>query len=171
MYDHPRNDVSPISEIPVINGVGHFAAALGWGVLAGTAALGFWLLIFADFDIDLGEIVGVLLFLSIFVGAFTLAGMVVIGLPTTFILRTVGQENASLYAALGAIAGFLVLAVLFDSPANPEWIYLPASGALAGFACAWRWGRWRERVARTRQETAKRRTSKKRDNPIHCLIH
>ena len=49
---------------------------------------------------------------------------------------------------------------------------LLASGGLAGFAAALRWGRWREALARYRQQLADQEMQpEKRSNPIHDLIH
>ena len=110
---------------------------------------------------------------AIFVAAFSLAGMVLIGLPLTFLLRTIEQETAATYAALGAIAGFLVLAVTFELPrhADLELLWFPAIGAFAGWAAARRWGRWREAVARMRHLQPEEHSAPKRSNPIHDLIH
>lgn len=168
MMAESRESISQVSETPVIDGMYHFAAAIGWGTLTGTAALGLGFMVFAEVGVGLAEIFGGLLFLFAFVGPFTLAGFIVIGLPTTLMLCAIGREYASLYAGVGAIAGFLV----FGIPPDIESLHLfPISGALAGLACAWRWGKWREQVARARQQAPKRQAAEKRNNPIHDLIH
>ena len=173
MYVDPQDRVSEITEFTEWSRSYHFFASLGWSVLAGTAGMMLVLLISARSSLDAGAILGGLVWVAIFVAAFSLAGMVLIGLPLTFLLRTIEQETAATYAALGAIAGFLVLAVTFELPrhAGLELLWFTATGAFAGWAAARRWGRWREAVARMRHLQPEEHSAPKRSNPIHDLIH
>lgn len=173
MTNEPRNDISVISETPVMDGLGHFLVALGWAIIAGTLALAFGLLLIGPLTLDFGGFLAAALFFSVFVGLFTLMGMVAIGLPTTLLLWVLRSEYAALYAGVGAVAGFLILSIGFDAHrlASLEDIVLPASGAAAGLAGAWRWGWWRERVANAKRSGANRYPTDKRDNPIHDLTH
>ena len=175
MTNELQDEISEIPEIteyePGQGGV-HFIAALGWGSLAGTGGLMVAIALLELPGANLADLFGGMIFVSIFVAMFSLAGMVVIGLPVTLLLRAVGEERQVLYAVLGAVAGFAVLAVMMEFPRYgiTEELILPGSGALAGFASAWRWGRWREQVATARQQE-RNAPPEKRDNPIHDLIH
>ncbi|MEM6475366.1 MAG: hypothetical protein AAF687_04300 [Pseudomonadota bacterium] len=173
MAEELHNSVSEITEISVITGVGYFLAAIGWGTVAGTAAIVLWSTASVTSALDFAELLGFMLFLSFFVGTFTLAGMVAIGLPITIILRALKQEDAAHFAIIGAFAGCIAMAVIFEVNwiLDPELVLLLVSGAIAGFACALRWGKWRERVANSRSEKAQKISSGRRSNPIHDLTH
>lgn len=172
----PRHTISESTEITDrsdLIGIGAFFSATGWGTLIGTITLisGFFLT--AAGELDAGELIGAVLLVGLIVGAFTLAGMVLIGLPITVVLRAIWWEPAWLYAALGTIAGFLIIATLLglQSAAKPEFLTLAVSGALAGFAAGLRWGLWRENRSATRWQASSARKSRKRNNPIHDLVY
>lgn len=162
MNEQPQDRVSVISEISVYEGGsngGHFAAALGWGTLVGTLSL-----IAAMFIIALsspqglwmiGSLAALTLIFSIFVGLFTLAGLISIGLPVTLILSISDEEHQLIYAAIGTFSGFAVMLILFGqgSAAGPEELLFAVPGGLAGGAAAWRWGGWREALAISRQNS------------------
>lgn len=173
MNDNPHLLFSGITEETEMAGLDHFLAALSWGILAGTAALMVPMLIASGFDVDLTGIAGALVFVALFVGIFTLASLVVIGLPLTLILSALERESAAVYATAGALAGFTVLAVVFEihRVGDPGMLWLPAIGAFAGSVCALRWGRWREAVARRRAGDRQETPPVRRSNPIHDLIH
>ncbi len=168
----PQVDISEISENSEYAAITNLCAAIGWGASTGTLALLSVLLIEAGADIRAEDVVGGLIFVGAFVAIFTLAGMIAIGLPLTFVLRFVGREHEAIYAASGAIAGFLIIAVLFGGPSSgPEMLWFPLVGAMAGCACAWRWGKWRQRIARIAQDPDKSTEPVRRANPIHDLLH
>ena len=173
MTDKLRNDVSGISETSGITGVGHFLAAIGWGTLAGTAAFSLWLVAVPISAFDMLDVVGFMLFVSFFVSLIAFAGMIAIGLPVTVILRAIGQEYAALYASIGAFAGCIAMAAIFQVSwiLDPELVLLLVSGTIAGFACALRWGKWREQVGKSRNQKARQSGSGRRSNPIHDLTH
>ncbi|MBX7528448.1 hypothetical protein [Qipengyuania vesicularis] len=155
MNEQPQDGVSVISEISVYQGspgVLHFAAALGWGTLAGTLSLTVAIILITLPSTAPGLLSGIV-FLGVIVGLFTLAGMVVIGLPATFILSVVEEEHQFLYAAIGAFSGFAAMMILFGRSSSPgfEELLFAGPGGLAGGASAWRWGGWREALAISRQ--------------------
>ena len=175
MMAQSRDGISENTEMPdmaVTNEGVRFAAAIGWGTLTGTLALMAAIFIQESASVPLVEFFAAMLIFSVFVAGFTFAGMLVIGLPITFALRGLGWEYGWLYAALGAISGFLILAILFDRPANAtsEVLWFSAPGALAGFASALSWGLWREKRSAFRDQRSNH-APEKRDNPIHDLIH
>ena len=86
MCADPQDRVSEITEITEWSRLYHFFASLGWSVLVGTAGIMLVLLISARSSLDAGAILGGLVWVAIFVAAFSLAGMVLIGLPLTFLL-------------------------------------------------------------------------------------
>ena len=156
MSKQPEEGVSGISEIAVYQGISgglHFAAALGWGTLAGTLGLMAAILMLEFPNVRIFEILGGGIFVSIFVGLFTLAGLVVIGLPVTLILLIAEAEHQVLYAFLGVISGFAALLLLVGqgTGAGIEEFLFASAGGLAGFASAWRWGGWREEKAAARE--------------------
>ena len=180
MTEQPQEPISEITETSDIirsKGNSHFAAAMGWGTLVGTGILVTTIL--APLLVPLEGIDGfriglwALVFAVFVVGLFTLSGMLLIGLPVTFLLRAIDCEYRALYAVLGAVAGFTVLAVMMEFPRYGRWeeIILPTSGALAGLASAYRWGRWRQDVAEAKREARRNAQARRRDNPIHDLIH
>ncbi len=164
--------VSENTEMSVISDsdwLSHFVCTVSWGTVVGTMALISQALPSLANHFDLAALLGALLFFGFVVSIFTCGGMLLIGLPITLVLRAFGHEHAWLYAALGTIAGFLVLAVLGSGSSADSSITV--SGAIAGFAAALRWGLWRERRAAIRRQKRASRTSDKRNNPIHDLIH
>ena len=173
MKDEPREPLSVISEASGLAGYFHIFAALGWGTVAGSVSLIAGTHAFADGGALPSNIVDAIVFLGFFVGLFNLAGLIVIGLPTTFVLRAIDKEYALLYATLGLITGFLVFAIPLEIHRLPfpDALLMPLSAAFAGLASAWRWGSWRERCAEARQLTSQQQASEKRDNPIHDLTH
>lgn len=176
MDNQPQQLVSVVSEIPDLvrqPAHFHFVAALFWGTTAATLTV---LLPFAGWDPmqALANIVGGMFFVGIFAGLFTLAGMLAIGLPTTALLRAVNAEHRFAYAAIGGVAGLSITAISFQLPPrfDVEALVFPSAGGLAGFTAALRWGRWREALARYRQQMAEAQEHpRKRSNPIHDLIH
>ncbi|MEL7189144.1 MAG: hypothetical protein AAGK17_06290 [Pseudomonadota bacterium] len=170
-----QNHISEITEISDRPSIFHFGASLGWGTVIGTAALLIVAAVDAGFGLDAKDIGAGIAFFGFFVGLFTVLSMIFIGLPITFLLRVTGYERAAIYSGLGAIAGFAVLAVLFEAPrlGEPESLLMPFAGALAGFSCALRWGMWREKAAlsgqRARQQDPKEPPGK-RANRIHDLL-
>ena len=83
------------------------------------------------------------------------------------LLKVMRCEHALLYAVIGAVAAAPLLSLVFfwDSTrvfdfGEDEWI--PAT--IAGGASAFRWGRWRQRLA------ARAAEDRKRPNPIHDLL-
>jgi len=167
-----RDGVSEITEIPEQANLGHFLAPLVWGTIAGTVTMLIGLGWEAGFDIDLADVGAAVLFVGVFVFLFTFTGFIAIGLPFTLLLRTIGKETVGVYAAIGAIGGFLLIAVIFETHRMGGWdgLWFPVVGALAGIACAYRWGRWRESVAR-RRKVAEETIAQRRSNPIHDLTH
>ena len=176
MTDELRNRISEFPEISEYGGRGggvHFVAALGWGTLAGMIGLAAMLAHLEWPGVNLPELVfGLFLYVAL-VAVFNFAGMVLIGLPTTFVLRALKLEHATLYAILGAISGFLALAFLFDVLWMDDLtrLALPGSGALAGFASAWRWGRWRNRASTEARAALHSEPHERPANPVHDMIH
>ena len=164
-----RQPISEITEMPEGFGLDHFLISVGLGTLVGTLAMLIGLGWEAGFDIDLEEIGAAVLFIGFFVAVFTFIGFVVIGLPTTLLLSAIKKETAANYGVVGALAGFVAIAVIFEVHRTGGWemLWFPAVGALAGFVCAYRWGRWREAVADFRRSIRPTR----RSNPIHDLTH
>lgn len=176
MTEQPHEAISDLSEISdarTSTEGAYFLGSILWGTLTGTLALMALGLSSDPSGIDPVEAIGLAAFLAIFVAGFTLAGMLVIGLPITFLLRALEWEKAWLYATLGAIAGFLFLAIMFERPLSTDLTAMiaPASGGLAGFATALSWGVWREKRAALRHREHFGSAPEKRDNPIHDLIH
>ena len=168
--------ISEISEIPDISFATsghHFLASVCWGALAGTLALMASLLLVMAPATPAGDVIGGAIFIVIFAGLFTLVGMTLVGLPVTALYRAAGAEHRYLYAATGGIAGFVFLVLVFHTPPlhDPEALALAGSGGVAGFAAAWRWGRWREALAALNSLQQGQRRAGKRSNPIHDLIH
>ena len=172
--DEPLDRVSEISEMPVTFAIGHFLASLCWGTLAGSGALLGTLIIASGFDFDMDNIsnsLGILWVVGVIVGIFTLAGLVIIGLPLTLGLRQLKKESAMLYTGIGATAGFLIIAVMFEANTKPEALAFALIGAVAGGACAYRWGRWREELAAQQISAPIEELCDRRTNPIHELTH
>ena len=150
--DHPVSEVTEITDHNLDASGRHFGAAWGWGTVSGTGAMMTTSLVFASTgDGAIGPLAGIVagsLFVGLFTGAITLAGMIVIGLPVTFLLKLLRLENQPLYALLGTMAGAASLAawVGFDALADTAVLFFITPGACAGFAAAWRWGQWREAV-------------------------
>lgn len=168
--DEPLDEVSDISEMPVTFAAGHFLAALCWGTLSGMGVIIAALIIGSGFDFDLDDIsyaIGILGVVGLFVAGFTFAGLVIIGLPLTLVLRRMQMESAALYASIGAITGFLILVTIFAPHDDPLELAFSLIGAVAGGASAYRWGRWRDAIAEHRES----KTPNRRTNPIHDLTH
>ncbi len=176
MAPEPQEQISQFTEISDQQVVGwgwYLTEAVFWGSLAGTVSQ--IVLLIPVFGV---ELIVLLLLLGLPLGFFvaatlTLLGMVFVGLPITAILQALNLERTWLYSALGAIAGFVTLVLLFELPISIDLgsLTLAGSGGLAGLACAYRWGRWRERVAKSRQAERENRAAQRRTNPIHELIH
>ena len=74
-------------------------------------------------------------------------GMLLVGLPVSFILRKLECEDPDAYALAGAMAGFLVpcLPVLIAEGAMGEDVlFFAVPGMVAGATAGFVWGRWRE---------------------------
>ena len=176
MENEPHEPISEISEIPDLLGEPpaiHFGAAVLWGALTGAIAMVVPLAV-ANPENAAATLSAGLYFATIGAGLFTLAGMLVIGLPVTALLKAARAEQRHLYAGIGFIAGFGILAGLLGVSwrYEPESVIFLVAGGLAGFAAALRWGRWREALARYRQQLADEEAQPdKRSNPIHDLIH
>lgn len=176
MNNEMRELSSEISEIPDFvrePRYFHFIASVGWGMSAATLAV-IVPLALSNPENAAANIGAGILFVGIAAGLLTLAGMLVIGLPVSALLRAAKAEHRFLYAAIGAIAGVAATVMLFRMPLrfDEEFFWFSSIGGFAGFATALRWGRWREALARYRQrptEAAPQRA--KRSNPIHDLIH
>ena len=174
MAPEPQEIISEITENPVITvfvPIWHFVAAVFWGVLAGSLAIliGFGVPPITPIESLLSD----LWFTGFIVTVFTFLGMLMIGVPVTWVLYLLNVEKTAAYAALGAIAGLTVLPLLFADPASLASDLFPAilPGGLAGLATAYRWGRWRERVAKAREAERESLAAQRRTNPIHELIH
>ncbi len=106
-------------------------------------------------------------------GAGTLAGMLVIGLPLTALLRHLRREREGTYGLIGTILGLLLpsLVIIFAHPDSRNLAGLAVGLPLglfcmfAGMATGHTWGGWRERCAIAKRET------RPAPNPIHDLIH
>ena len=172
MGHEPQDRISQIPETsdkPWLSFLRHFVGAWGWGMLSGLAALVVGTPFIRPATWNLYEVAIFTFSMGVFVGIFALGGMLMIGLPLTVLLRAIGKENAAIYAALGFIAGFLIIAIISDFPrhSNREDLLFFAAGTIAGLAAAFRWGRWRQQ----RWAALAQPPSKKRTNPIHDLIH
>ncbi|MEP0392367.1 MAG: hypothetical protein ABJ205_10265 [Erythrobacter sp.] len=169
--DDLQNGVSEITEINEGSGLNQFVVSVGCGILAGTLAMLIGLGLKAGFDTDLANFGAAVVFVGLFVAIFTFMGFVAIGLPITWLLKAMGKETVAVYSATGAITGFLATAVIFEVHRQPtDMLLFPAVGAVAGFACAYPWGRWREGAAQ-RRNVAKEIVAQRRTNPIHDLTH
>ena len=150
--DHPVSEFTEITDYNRGAFARHFSAAWGWGTMSGTGVMLLIFLVFAGTrDGAIGLLAAVVtgwIFIGLFAGAVTLAGLIVIGLPVTFLLKLLRLENQPLYALLGTMAGAASLAawVGFDALDDATALYFITPGACAAFAAAWRWGRWREAV-------------------------
>lgn len=182
----PREDISEISEIAVFDvtqASRNFLAAVGWGGLAGTLAVSIPLLIAGLLRNEGAEILLGVFMIGMLAMLFTLVGMLLIGLPVTVLLRAIGAEHHIAYAVIGATSGFIAMAALFEAHRMhaPEMLLFPGAGAVAGFAAAWRWGRWRDALLVFRMRKAAENEliagpatacdTAKPSNPIHDLIH
>ncbi|XUU61711.1 hypothetical protein ACRAQ6_05425 [Erythrobacter sp. HA6-11] len=169
-----QEQISEITENPVITvlaPIWHFFAAVFWGALAGSMAIliGFGFPPITPIESLLSD----LWFTGLIVTVFTFFGMLMIGLPVTWVIYLLNAEKTAVFAALGAIAGLTVLPLLFADPGSLATDLFPEilPGGLAGLACAYRWGSWRERVAKARQAERANLAAQRRTNPIHELIH
>ncbi|WP_394730552.1 hypothetical protein [Altererythrobacter sp. GH1-8] len=176
MLEEPQERVSEITEISDrrgLSGLGNFIAAWIWGTLAGTASLVAGFAFMEGGVTSMMDLVGGIVAFGIFVGIYAAAGMVLIGLPITALLRAIEMEAAWLYSGFGAFAGLLILWVLFGNSSTDvsEILLFVLPGMLAGLASAYRWGRWREGIAKARQTERENLEAQKRTNPIHDLIH
>jgi hypothetical protein len=172
MTDDSRKDISPNTEITEGFGLHHFLAAVSWGSIAGTGAM-MAMMIVSGLGFDLAAIGTALVFTGFFAGIITLLAMLVIGLPLTLILGAIDRESAVLYASFGSLVGYLVLGLMIGLPSKgqAEALLFPLLGAFAGWACALRWGKWREKCADRRLPAPKSTSSSRRNNPVHDLIH
>lgn len=101
-------------------------------------------------------------------GAGTLAGMLLIGLPATFIFAQYPPERSGQYKALGLIGGLLLpgAVMLAFGSTTLELLYgggvLGLFGAFAGLTAGTIWGDWREQGAPEPEG--------QHPNPIHDLL-
>ncbi len=168
MTADPRDRVSGITEIPK-DGFGpnarNFASAWGWGTAAFAILLPIGMI--ADGASVSGFLGGMLL--CGFVGAlFVIVGLLLIGLPTTLLLKAADWEMAALYGLIGALAGAASIALLFSGELYTDnaLSIFAGVGGIAGGATAYRWGRWREAKQSIRNNAAE-----KPNNPFHDMIH
>lgn len=152
--------------------VAAFFRALGAGTLIGGVP---WLIVTVPFGLGFfayGEIGGgvtVIAMPLVVAGVVTLLAMTVFGLPLTAFLAEHGEECPRRYELAGAVSGFCIpLTVLIAtsdiSVLAQGFAYLfAANGALAGFAAAASWGRYRQRRATPAAEVDT-------PNPIHDLL-
>ena len=176
MAPEPQELISEITEMSDSN-VGdwgrHMAAAVGWGTAAGSLAQVAVIAFLEGGDIALDDLLGIMAVIALFAGIFSLVGMTIVGLPMTLLLSSITREHLWLYSFSGAVAGFLILAIFFGLLRNlaPDLLIFTGTGGIAGLACAYRWGRWRERMAKARQTARAELEAQRRTNPIHDLIH
>lgn len=132
----------------ITQGIVRFLLAVLLGTLAGVIVLFGWIAL-VEGDISWEDVPAGLLFLTTFTALFTGAGMVVIGLPVTVLLAWRRWEQAWVYALLGTLAGFIAtaLAIGLDKLNLGDGLVMPITGAIAGLAASYSWGRWRERSA------------------------
>ncbi|MCL6249772.1 hypothetical protein M3P36_01745 [Altererythrobacter sp. KTW20L] len=77
-------------------------------------------------------------------------GMVVIGLPTSFILRKLECEDPLVYGLAGALAGFLVpclLGFILERTISEGTLFFAFPGLVAGGTAGFVWGRGLQRAA------------------------
>lgn len=168
------SDNPEITDILGNDGRGNFCAALGWGTAAGTATILVAVVAVSPLPhVISGYFAMLLVIVSLVAGVLTLVGMLVVGLPLTLSLRAFGAEYVGFYAALGAGAGFVMMALLSGRPGlhDPASIVVACAGGLAGLACSYRWGRWRSELARAPRHLLETSSPDKRTNPIHDLLH
>lgn len=151
----------------------NFLAAVGLGGLTATAVMALVMLASLRPPYSAENLFAALFFVGVFAQIFTLIGMLVIGLPVTLVLRLIDAEHRAIYAAIGGIAGFAVLTALSGIEPNDLADGLPflTIGAAAGFVSALRWGSWRSTLAEARRCPSGGPVRRKRDNPIHDLVH
>lgn len=179
MTEQPQESISEVSEIiedhpsrPLVA----FLRAVALGALAGGVP-------YMIFSVPLGvsqttfEDVPFVLWLTfmpvILCGVVTLLSALVIGLPLTVILHKAGEESAGLYTFFGLMFGCLVplATVLVVSGSWEAGAFFTLPGILAGSVAGLSWGRWRQEVAEAKREAQRSAQARKRDNPIHDLIH
>lgn len=176
MIDELHHEVSVNTEttdISIASGAKDFAAALSWGTLAGTLPImGSVLLELGPYHAAGAFLLGITLIAGLFVSTITLAMMLVVGLPVTWLLHKTQLEHVEVYAVLGTIAGFAVPIIFFYAQSNlhHDDYLISFAGALAGFASALRWGLWRRDLQQSRRNELESRASKKTTNPIHDLL-
>lgn len=169
MIDEPRPYVSEVSEITDGGQALAFVAAVGWGTLAGSLAFGLPLIV-GESNAAPFILVSALL-AAMIIGFCTVAGLALVGLPLTGLLKLAGFEFAALYALSGLLGGLFVTSVVFDIDGFADALTsaILCSGTAAGLASGFRWGRWREAVARRGRDDAA--STEAPANPIHELLH
>ena len=141
-----------------------FARAVGWGSLVGGAP--FMILTIPVALSLLGELAAdnvreaLIIAISplIYAAVPTLAGALLIGLPLTAWLHSMGREGVTIYSLAG-LSGGIAIAFIFafamNGPGSEVWgitAFLAIPSILAGTTTATIWGQWRERAVNARAE-------------------
>lgn len=126
-----------------------FAKAVLWGGVAGGLP---FLLVTVPIGIAIvqdGQAggFGVMLAPLLIAWPTTLGGMVMLGLPITWLLTRSGHERGRFYVLAGLIAGSLPFLMAGLFPDGIGWMAFSIPGGLAGTVAGWHWGRHRDRVA------------------------
>lgn len=180
MTADPREEISEITEIDdriFTAAIRAFLRAVKWGAIAGG---GIWLLMTVPIGVGMaldgeaGPGLGVALMPLAIAGAGSLAGMLLIGLPLTALLRELRNERCATYALVGMIAGFiapsLVVALLenFNPFESSFGLFLGIFGAISGGVAGHVWGSWREQLQPQPEPASAEPTPS--PNPIHDLL-
>lgn len=124
--------------------------SLAKSILAGTAVAAFVVIVilavmFAPFVgsvHDLAQVAGWLGYAAAICFGIVLLGVLLFGLPTTFVLRTFRRESERAYVIAGTTFGFLMPFVFLLLSSAIDGYWLTILGALAGGAAARVW--WRK---------------------------
>jgi len=125
-----------------------FVRAAWWGALAGGGpfmVLTVPVAIGAMDEAAFVEPIYIALLPLLIAGSATLAGLVVIGLPLTWLLHRLRKESRKAYILLGGAAGFALPGVVlgFMEGAMGASVLLGIPGVLAGAVSGYVWGTWR----------------------------
>ena len=183
MTEHMQPPVSEITELSdriVLTSLIQFLRAVACGGLAGS---GIFLIFSVPFGVGIvlkGEPIRGLLVAAFPFGiatAGTFAGMILVGLPVTFLLHRYHREFARGYRTLGGVAGF-ALFMLISFILEGLKIETALAGAvfslfgmLSGAAAGHVWGKWREQQANVAELSGSKIYEHLPPNPFHDLIH
>src|ERR1035438_344632 len=120
-----------------------FAKAVGMGTLAGAALPVMVWVVFAlgsHADSDGWRSFAILIGMSVALSfAFVFAASLMIGIPTTLVLRHLGAESEEIYVIIGCLTGLiLVIAALILISSGSQW-WLSLFGVLGGGVTARTW--------------------------------